>query len=331
LLDYSVSNGKITTDTVSTKTSETGKQNAFSSGQISISGTEDLGGGLKASFVVNTGIAGSKTFADRDTFVSLAGGFGNVRIGKFVPAAAAGGFFGLSGAPSVQIGSIYDITTNKSRLTNTTDEASSFDRQSNMLQYTSPSFSGLTLNVNYGTNTSDVAANVGKKDTTQTGVSATFANGPLVVAAGINSRTLDAEGTSSTVTGDRSEADLNWVGASYDLGAAKLFASHVMREDKTLAASTNAASTANDIDVTSLGVAVPMGAYTFNASTYTGKNKVSAATKLSGYQLSARYALSKRTTAYVLVGENQIKRDSGNTTGATFKETASMLGLIHTF
>jgi len=67
LLDYSVGNGEITTqkgtDAATTvKANNTGKENVFSTGQVSISGTEDLGGGLKASFVINTGIAGSATF-----------------------------------------------------------------------------------------------------------------------------------------------------------------------------------------------------------------------------------------------------------------------------
>jgi predicted porin len=351
LLDYSVGNGEITTQTGSSaattvKANNTGAQNVFSTGQVSISGTEDLGGGLKASFVINTGIAGASSFADRDTFVSLAGGFGNLRVGKFAPAAATG-FHALSGSPSTAVGSIYGMTssgtTAAARFGVTT---TNFERNANNVQYTSPSFSGLTLNANYGTNTSDSSLLLGKADTTQTGLSATFVNGPLIVAAGINSKGLDAEAVSAVASDIEStpmvlgvvakaatqiKSDLNWVGASYKMGAATLYASHVMREDKN----TVAATTLNDVNVTTLGVAVPMGAYTFNASTYTGKNDVTSSatdnTKLSGYQISARYALSKRTSAYALIGENQIKRDSGNTGGAAFKETVTAFGLIHSF
>jgi predicted porin len=334
LVDFSaISNTKITTDTASTKTSTTGVQNTFSTGQVSISGTEDLGGGLKASFVINSNITGA-TFADRDKNLALAGGFGTVRIGRFVPTAAYG-FNAFSGTPSTAVGSAYAIGQAKAvavaRIATTTID---FERNDNNIQYTSPSFNGLTLNVNYGSKTSDVAANLGEADTNQTGLSVTYVNGPLIVAAGVNNKTVDVEGTTS-LTGLKTEADLNWVGASYNMGAATLFASHVMREDKSIAAGATASVTANDINVTSLGVAVPMGAYTFNASTYTGKNGVLVAatdnTKLSGYQISARYALSKRTSAYALFGTNKIARDSGNTAGATFKETGSMFGLIHSF
>jgi predicted porin len=211
--------------------------------------------------------------------------------------------------------------------------AGSFERNNTNVQYTSPSFSGVTLNVNYGTTSTDASATLSKAGTTQTGLSATYANGPLVIAAGINNRKVSAEGT-STAVGTKINGDMNWVAASYDLGAAKLFASNVTRQDDTTVAA-GTVTTNTDVIVTSLGVSVPMGAYTFAASTYTGKNGVSALTtddtKLSGSQLSARYALSKRTYLYALNGTNNIKLGSGNTAGTATKYNATSLGLVHAF
>jgi predicted porin len=78
-----------------------------------------------------------------------------------------------------------------------------------------------------------------------------------------------------------------------------------------------------------------MGKITLAASAYQGANKNTAAAdddqKLSGHQVSARYAFSKRTTAYAMMGTNQIKNDGDNTTSATRKETATMVGLTHSF
>jgi predicted porin len=211
--------------------------------------------------------------------------------------------------------------------------AGSFERNSNNVQYTSPSFSGVTLNVNYGTLSTDASATLDKVATTQTGLSVNYTNGPLTVAAGINNREINAEGTSSAL-GTTINGDLNWVAASYNLGAAKLFASHVTREDDTTVAA-GTVTTNTDVKVTSYGVAVPMGAYTFAASTYTGKNGVSALatddTKLSGSQLSVRYALSKRTYLYALNGTNKIKLDSGNTAGTATKINATSVGVVHSF
>jgi predicted porin len=336
LVDFSaIGNGETTTQVgtaaaTTSKTNNTGAQSNMATGQVSFSGTEDLGGGLKASFVINTDITGAKAFATRDTFVALAGGFGTVRIGRFTPAAAYG-FSALSGHVSVTIGSMYQVGSTGVQTGAIT--AGSFERNDTNVQYTSPSFSGVTLNANYGTSTTDTSVTLGKLEATQTGLSATYANGPLVIAAGINNREVGAEGTASA-SGNKFNGDMNWVAASYNLGAAKLFASHVTREDDTTVAA-GTVTTNTDVKVTSYGVAVPMGAYTFNASTYTGKNGVSALatddTKLSGSQLSVRYALSKRTYLYALNGTNKIKLDSGNTAGTATKINATSVGVVHSF
>jgi len=336
LLDFSaIGNGKITTNTASTKTNNTGAQNNFSTGQVSFAGTEDLGGGLTASFVINSNITGAlatTSFGDRDTNVALAGGFGTVRVGRFIPAAAYG-FNTVN--PSTYVGSIYSIGQTKAvaaaRLGTTT---TSFERNDNNVQYTSPAFNGLTLNVNHSTTSTDSSILAGEAKTQQTGLSVAYAKGPLSVAVGINNRSVDAVGTSTTAVGDKLDADLNWISASYDLGVAKLIAAHVTREDKTTVAA-GTVTTGADIKVTNLGVHVPMGAFTFTAAVYSGKNAagtgVTDDTKLSGNQLSVRYALSKRTFAYALVGTNKIAADSGNTAGITFKETGSAFGLVHSF
>ncbi|PKO55512.1 MAG: porin, partial [Betaproteobacteria bacterium HGW-Betaproteobacteria-21] len=74
--------------------SAVGNRSAIDSGQYSGSrlgfrGTEDLGNGLKASFVLETGInvdnggfnQGNTAFA-RQSFVALSGGFGTVALGR---------------------------------------------------------------------------------------------------------------------------------------------------------------------------------------------------------------------------------------------------------
>jgi predicted porin len=329
-----IKNTKISAAGVDAKTNQTGALDTWTTSQISFAGTEDLGGGLKASFTINSAIAGG-TVGSRDTNVALAGGFGTVKIGRFAPAAATG-FYGLSGAASTAIGSLYGLVSTG------TDEASgarfgatttkSFERNDNNIQYTSPAVNGLTLNANYGSSAKDTSATMDKAKTTQTGLSVAYAAGPLMVAAGINSKKVDAEGAATT-SGAKIDGNLNWIGASYDLGAAKLFATNVARKDKTSAAITGVQTTNSDVNVTSMGVSAPMGAYTFAASFYTGKNKASALatdnTKLSGSQLSVNYALSKRTSLYAIVGTNEIKLDGS--TSAARKETLNAFGLVHSF
>ena len=275
--------------------------NNLSTSQVSIAGTEDLGGGLKASFVINTGITGvaSTSFGDRDRFVALEGNFGSVRIGRFAPDAAKN-FHAQSGAVSVQQGSLYGLVSTGSGASARFGAltAGSFERNDNNVEYKSPSFRGFTLSANHGTSKSDDKTLAGEANTTQSGLGVAYANGPLSISAGLNTRDADTQfvaASSSTTTptivtsavqNSKVKADLNWIGASYDLGVAKLFATNVSRKDKTTA-NTGVQITNADINVTALGVSVPVNAFTFNATVYTGKNKVTAAstddTKLSGY------------------------------------------------
>jgi len=358
--------------TTTTKSINTGSLNPWTTSQIVISGTEDLGGGLRASFFLASGIAGAAVgeggelgasaegrrqgFMDRDRNLSLAGGFGTVRLGRFIPAAAMG-YHGFSGAATASQGSLYPLAHPVSAAANRvvvgSAGAGSFERQEMQLQFTSPTISGFTLNVNYGTNSRDLSAELDKGEITQLGVHLGYSAGPLSFGIATNNRTVMTENTmyplatstsSNAVTNTQTTAstrvdrkgDLDWVGASYDFGAARLSATHVQRKD-TAGAGGAARSTATDAKATGLGISVPLGAITLAGSVYQGTDKRAATgatddMKLTGNQVSVRYALSKRTTVYGFVGTNEVKRDgSANTATATRKESGNAIGILHTF
>lgn len=346
--------------------------NSWTASQIQFSGTEDLGGGLRASFAATVDLRGHAGWVTtRDQNLALSGGFGTIRVGRFVPASAMA-FHGYSGAASTTFGSIYGLgtaTTTAGAGGNQLNfgggqTGGNFERNNNLIQFTSPNISGLTVNLSIGRNSNDASnATAGKAETTQQGLSATYVAGPLSVGAGMNEREESREvaaagtvcasaatgatsvaatctapnislGASSAVTQQTIESSLNWVGASYNLGFASISATQVRREDETKPAA-GAVTKNADLTVNSIGVSVPMGAITFAASVYDGENEASAAANdnldLSGHQASVRYALSKRTTVYALIGENKVKRASGNTAGTTRKQTGSIVGLMHSF
>jgi predicted porin len=316
---------------------------SWTASQLSFAGAEDLGGGLTASFVTNVDLRpATGGLFTRDQNLALSGGFGTVRVGRFIPASAMG-FHGFSGAATTTVGSIYGLGvglmetaagaangtgggagTYTAQLT-----GGSFERNANLVQYTSPNISGLTVNVSVGQDTSDASATASKRELKQQGIGVSYAAGPLSAALGTNTRDNKAEALAG------SEAELTWIGASYNLGVAVVSATQVKREGSTIAAGTGVKTKADDFTINAVGVSVPMGAITFAASMYDGENEASAATTdnvdLSGYQASVRYALSKRTTVYAVIGENEVKRASGNTGGISRTVSGNMIGLMHSF
>ena len=319
--------------TTSSTVDSTGQSNILTTSQLTMSGTEDLGGGMSVGFVMNSAGDGG-TVAGRDRNVSLSGDFGTVRVGRFIPAASMG-FYGYSGASTTAAGSTYGIGSGSALVYGATAPAGgSFERNDNQLQYTT-SISGITVNANYGSTATDASDTLGTGETAQSGVSASYTAGALTLAIGQNSRTVDAEGASGVATGVQIEADLDWYGASYDFGVATARFTNVQRKDQTAAASTGTISVDNNIDVNSFGVSVPMGSLTLSASMFRGTNDISSLGTdnfdLSGNQVFASYALSKRTSVYAVHGDTSAARASGNTTGVATKVTRSSIGMLHSF
>jgi predicted porin len=321
------------------KGSNLGQHNTWSTSVLSISGVEDLGGGLKASLVAISGVGDG--FAARERTLGLSGGFGALRFGRFVPAAAAGFHAFTQTGSATLVGSAYGMSTSSTGAVSTAthnplhDGGAMFERQDNVLQYTSPAFSGVTVNVAMVSNTTDsnAADKVGKVEGKQTSLHLGYAAGPLSAGIGINSRTDSGEAATAAAVA-KTDTDLTWIGVSYNLGMATVGFTNITREAKT-ATGAAAALTGTDASVNAFGVTVPMGAITLRASAYSGTDKRATGTadnvKLSGNQISAVYALSKRTSLVAATGTNQIKRDGAASTAATRKISGTTLAVNHTF
>jgi len=358
---------------------------SWSTSEIVFSGTEDLGGGLKAtarfSQVITTG-----TVDKRDRVLGLEGGFGSVRLGRFTP--AIGGLNAYSGAGTAnQAGDLDHMSSGGTDLF-AASVAGDFGRQDGLIQYSSPSFNGITVTATYGDNTSKTQAANSLVETKMQAIGAAYTAGPLkvefasgerknktaavVATAGTafffnstNNSTVTQTTGVTTVVGASAVAsqyslgtltnalgvvmtpganavtevdakhEYDWLGASYNLGPATLMPSHSRRKTSANPTTSSVQATTVDAKVNSVGVMIPMGATTFRLSGYTGKDERSTAAtddaKLSGQQVSATYALSKRTFIYAVMGEAEIKRDSSASTSVERKEKTSALGLVHNF
>ncbi len=198
----------------------------LSGSRLGFKGSEDLGGGLNANFLVehgfnvDTGKMGKEgSFANRQAYVGLSGGFGEVKLGNVYTA-----YDDIAGATN----SVFDSLLSPEQLMATIDYTS---RPGNNLYYSTPSLGGVSGAIS--TSLKEGAAN---------GVSALhakFEGGP--VYAGL---AYQKEG----------ERKLTRVNGSYDLGAAKLLAG--FGNAKLGSASTK------DLN---LGVDVPLGPVTLSA------------------------------------------------------------------
>jgi predicted porin len=135
-----------------------------------IRGTEDLGGGLKAFFQLETGFRpdqNTTTFAARNSAVGLQGGWGSVLLGRWdMPYKTA----------TTAIDPYGDLTI--SGITGVLNDGGNFDnRDQNVIQYWSPTWGGFAFRL-------ATTANEGKTATLNprdNGASVTWTSGPVYV------------------------------------------------------------------------------------------------------------------------------------------------------
>ena len=227
------------------KRSQTALSNSgYNNSRLGFRGAEDLGGGLAASFWLesplfnDSGLAGLSTFGRRST-VSLSGGFGEVRLGRdFTPSFWSDTVFDPMGATGVGTNLISSINSNlaiaasggtlNGALSGGTDN---YVRTSNSIGYfLPPSLGGFYGQVQYAlpenTKSTDVPGSPSQRGR-YVGGRFGYVNGPLDVALAYGESTAQ-DATTTTAAGlfagsaERKISTTN-LGASYDFGVLKLF------------------------------------------------------------------------------------------------------------
>ena len=322
-------------------------------GILGVKGSEDLSGGLKASYniEIQPGIDENSGSWNRQSFVGLSGGFGALRIGKQYSQAFnntvgvdPGGATGIAGnnAFVIQLAYLGVAGAGDSPL-----------RQRNSMQYDLPEMlPGLKAGVTLVYGSEENSANGGRTNEGQ-GFNISYASGPIyagytfdrVKNTGIGifsspGKTVkindDGSVTTSTVTtydvADASSSDQNefsTLSASYDLGVAKISINN-----------SKMAVGSKSIDNTFVAVSVPFGgnanvwASVGQGTAYRPELPASSTPKINAtagdkghesYQLGVNYALSKRTVLYAQYGKMELK----DTT--KFEQTGSAFGVHHSF
>lgn len=267
-------------------------------------GSEDLGGGLKANFVLESQFAtddGSlvgNQFA-RQASVGLSGDFGAVSLGRQNTAYDA-----LYGATN----NLYDTNVATTSTVWGNGVAKHTSRASNSIAYTSPVYSGFSGAAVYGFGEDKIA---GRKASYNASLNLKYANGPLLAGYA-----YQEELSLVTSPAPRNVNKYHLVAGSYDLGVAKLTGGFSLVKDITK----------KDKEF-QVGVSAPFGAAAVAAGYSYSKDEVNATgvvTKMSGLSLLGTYSLSKRTTLYAGVNGTKVKNTS-------VKSSLAAVGIRHTF
>ena len=308
--------GNVTTKVGGVTVSDPGamiRSGAHTGSRWGLKGSEDLGGGLKANFVLEQGFniddgtasAAARQF-HRQAFVGLSGGFGRVDIGRqyditdnmyglYDP-------FGYSGYSPM--GYAFNVGCG------TGGSGDCIGRQDNTVMYTTPAMGGLGISAMWAPGEDKTPASSAGN---VVGIMANYGNGPLGVGVGYQS---------NKASGGRARTDFNF-GASYDLGMAKLFVQLENGKNK------NTVGTGKDSGY-ALGAVLPMGAASLTVGYSAEKQKI-AGTKVSdakSFALMGKYDLSKRTYVYAAYQRGETDPTGPNNTAKTTKYG---LGLVHNF
>lgn len=198
-----------------------------SGSRFGLRGTEDLGNGLKVGFVLENGFAAdsgalttSGKIFDRESQAYLEGAFGKVGFGRVGQLASANGTYGLLGRFSPFSSGWGDTIGQRTVMAN------GYSRMDNMVSYVTPDFVGFKVYAQYSFKNAAAGAGDENKTTADRyyGIGATFDAGNFAAVAIVDSINMAHPGTYAN------EEELDdpmtvTLGATYDFGVAKLFAS----------------------------------------------------------------------------------------------------------
>lgn len=301
--------------------------------RLGFKGEEDLGGGMKANFILENGfnidsgnIGQGGRFFGRKSVVGLRGPMGEIQLGRdYTPS-----FYLISPIDpfSLGMGTASSMVSTAARGTDT-------GRNDNSFIYTSPNFNGFSAKAQYSLGESTSTATRGSD---AKGLMFSYRSGALLVGAAYNNQANAADTASDKVS---------TVGGSYDLGYAKpafLYQSGKW-EGTRLASAPSSATSAFSRNYQSymIGVTVPFGFKGGNLIVSHKRYDDKTVSNFDAVQTTLGYklALSKRTKVYTAYSALTNKNKSAlaivdatttyGTTVANSKPSTFWSGIEHNF
>lgn len=312
-----------------------------SGSRLGFKGTEDLGGGLSALFLLENGfqedtgaLGQSGALFGRQAYVGLgsnAGGtvtFGRQYTPQYLTMVMADPFATGMAGDAANI------------MPNTGDAAS---RMNNSIKYATPNFAGFTGELAYAFGENQGSTKAGR----QYGAAIGYGAGPLAVRLGYHNR----DSNNGTTTTGLSSAKNTLLAGTYDFKVAKLHLAYgvnkgdnssIVRSSTSTATVTNPYNVAAPLNVNStdsadalVGVTLPFGPHTVLASYIHKNDKTSFNQDANQWALGYRYALSKRTDLYAAYARINNKNNAHYTVGSAIEtgsgDKAFNLGVRHSF
>jgi len=293
-IDPSFANTQTTYGNGSSVTNQSIRNNTQGTSQVTFKGTEDLGGGLKANFLIENDFDAGKTgnqgtgaanlgSAGGEMYLNLTGGFGKIALG----APNTPTLYSQAQNPfGTKIGSGFgQINSGKVRNNNT-------------VMYSTPTMAGFTGHLAMSNKTKDAANLTTVGEISDIGLF--YANGPL-----------DVKFTSYKVAATATvvEKTDNNLTAAYDLGVAKLGVAYFTQKQTALV----------DAKGTAVFATVPLSANLSLLANY-GQNDSALSTNLDSKitAVGLKYNFSKMTSVYARFAEQSY--DNVAATAATTKK-----------
>ena len=284
--------------------------------RLGFRGTEDLGGGLKAIFGLETGLnvdnptGAATSLGDRAAFVGLSGGFGTIKLGRHDT--SFDDIRDLMVSSNVWDSGVFATTESTVGTTgyNAVGGANLGDygdRANNQIRYESPSFGGFSAGVSYAFD--EQVAPI-KQDITAFNLRYKAGNLDVGYAYQENKNAAVAA----------SNLEYNTVAAAYNFGTFRVSGGWNQVKNKA----------ARKSDTYTVGVNVPVNAFDFSLGYSTAKAKQTGVTTEKGDAFSAgvTYSMSKRTRLYALITNGDIENAAGVTQR---KRDIYAVGVAHVF
>jgi GBP family porin len=314
-----------------------------SASRIGFRGTEDLGAGLSALFVLETGfrldtgeIDAAGSIFNRQAYVGIKSTTtGTISLGRqYTP------YYNTISQVADPFAAGYAGSAK-----NLFPASGANVRSSNSVLWVSPSYKGFTTEVAYALGEQQGSNSAGR----QAGIAFAYSQGKLNARFAHNHRNNDltaaagAAQVPAVAAAKRALGRNTIVAANYDFGVAKGYAAYGVDKGLNSAAMPNNSNPFGGVRPTAstdstdllLGVAVPSGADTFLASYIRKDDKTALSQDAQQYAVGLLHALSKRTSFYGSYARIKNRRGAGYTVGNNTDigtgNGAFNVGVRHTF